>query len=279
MSFSLKVKEELCAINVSSRHCKCAELSAFVMLNGFDNKITTDKEQNDFAINRYAKMISSLNIDLASDEDQKTLKLIKLKDGYCINTILIERSCCKQAFIRGAFIASGSITDPQKGYHFEITCDNLEQVEVLMNILKDFGIEPRYVLRKKYHVVYIKDASMIVDILNIMGAYISLMDMENVRILKEMRNSVNRRVNCEAANINKTVNAAVKQMEDIRYIEGVKGLSYLPHNLRAVAELRMAEPEMPLKEIGNNLNPPLGKSGVNHRLRKISEIADELRRN
>lgn len=279
MSFSLKVKEELCAINVSSRHCKCAELSAFVMLNGFDNKITTDKEQNDFAINRYAKMISSLNIDLASDEDQKTLKLIKLKDGYCINTILIERSCCKQAFIRGAFIASGSITDPQKGYHFEITCDNLEQVEVLMNILKDFGIEPRYILRKKYHVVYIKDASMIVDILNIMGAYISLMDMENVRILKEMRNSVNRKVNCEAANINKTVNAAVKQMEDIRYIEGVKGLSYLPHNLRAVAELRMAEPEMPLKEIGNNLNPPLGKSGVNHRLRKISEIADELRRN
>lgn len=279
MSFSLKVKEELCAINVSSRHCKCAELSAFVMLNGFDNKITTDKEQNDFAINRYAKMISSLNIDLASDEDQKTLKLIKLKDGYCINTILIERSCCKQAFIRGAFIASGSITDPQKGYHFEITCDNLEQVEVLMNILKDFGIEPRYILRKKYHVVYIKDASMIVDILNIMGAYISLMDMENVRILKEMRNSVNRKVNCEAANINKTVNAAVKQMEDIRYIESVKGLSYLPHNLRAVAELRMAEPEMPLKEIGNNLNPPLGKSGVNHRLRKISEIADELRRN
>ncbi|MDD6400987.1 MAG: DNA-binding protein WhiA [Lachnospiraceae bacterium] len=279
MSFSLKVKEELCTINVSSRHCKCAELSAFVMLNGFDNKITTDKEQNDFAINRYAKMISSLNIDLASDEDQKTLKLIKLKDGYCINTILIERSCCKQAFIRGAFIASGSITDPQKGYHFEITCDNLEQVEVLMNILKDFGIEPRYILRKKYHVVYIKDASMIVDILNIMGAYISLMDMENVRILKEMRNSVNRKVNCEAANINKTVNAAVKQMEDIRYIESVKGLSYLPHNLRAVAELRMAEPEMPLKEIGNNLNPPLGKSGVNHRLRKISEIADELRRN
>lgn len=279
MSFSLKVKEELCAINVSSRHCKCAELSAFVMLNGFDNKITTDKEQNDFAINRYAKMISSLNIDLASDEDQKTLKLIKHKDGYCINTILIERSCCKQAFIRGAFIASGSITDPQKGYHFEITCDNLEQVEVLMNILKDFGIEPRYILRKKYHVVYIKDASMIVDILNIMGAYISLMDMENVRILKEMRNSVNRKVNCEAANINKTVNAAVKQMEDIRYIESVKGLSYLPHNLRAVAELRMAEPEMPLKEIGNNLNPPLGKSGVNHRLRKISEIADELRRN
>ena len=279
MSFSLKVKEELCAINVSSRHCKCAELSAFVMLNGFDNKITTDKEQNDFAINRYAKMISSLNIDLASDEDQKTLKLIKLKDGYCINTILIERSCCKQAFIRGAFIASGSITDPQKGYHFEITCDNLEQVEVLMNILKDFGIEPRYILRKKYHVVYIKDASMIVDILNIMGAYISLMDMENVRILKEMRNSVNRKVNCEAANINKTVNAAVKQMEDIRYIESVKGLSYLPHNLRAVAELRMAEPELPLKEIGNNLNPPLGKSGVNHRLRKISEIADELRRN
>ena len=120
---------------------------------------------------------------------------------------------------------------------------------------------------------------MIVDILNIMGAHISLMNMENVRILKDMRNSVNRRVNCETANINKTVNAALRQLEDIRYIEATKGLKYLPDNLRKVAELRLEEEETPLKELGEKLNPPIGKSGINHRLRKISEIASELRRN
>lgn len=281
MSFSLKVKNELCSINVNSRHCRCAELSAFIMLNGYDDlrRMSLDDE-DDFTTKRYDKIVKALGINLLDDESQKVLKLSRDGAGcFLINPILVERSCCKQAFLRGAFLASGSITDPQKGYHFEITCDTDNQAEMIMSIMKDFDLEPRYIIRKKYHVVYIKDASMIVDILNVMGAHISLMDMENVRILKDMRNSVNRRVNCETANINKTVSAAVKQMEDIRFIEKVKGLGYLPDNLRVVAEIRMSEPEMPLKEIGNNLNPPLGKSGVNHRLRKISEIADELRRN
>ena len=119
---------------------------------------------------------------------------------------------------------------------------------------------------------------MIVDLLNVMGAYASLMDMENVRILKEVRNHVNRKVNCETANLNKTVNAAVKQIDDIQYIEKTKGLKYLPDGLRQIAEIRLEEPELSLYDLGQKLTPPLGKSGVNHRLRKISEIAGELRR-
>ena len=146
-----------------------------------------------------------------------------------------------------------------------------------MGIIRDFGAKPKLVERKKNYVVYLKDASTIVDILNVMGAYKSLMNMENVRILKDMRNIVNRRVNCETANINKTVNAAVKQIEDIEFIKSVKGLEYLPPSLRMVASLRLEEPETPLKELGEKLDPPLGKSGVNHRLRKISEIASELK--
>jgi DNA-binding protein WhiA len=198
---------------------------------------------------------------------------------YAGNGLVIQQSCCKRAFIRGAFLASGSISDPEKGYHFEIVCDHAEQADMLARLIRDFSIEPKQIQRKKYYVVYIKDGSMIVDLLNIMGAHVSLMDMENIRILKDMRNSVNRRVNCETANLNKVVSAAVKQMEDITYIEQTKGLKYLPERLREIASLRMEEPDTSLVELGKKLNPPLGKSGVNHRLKKISDIANELRRN
>ena len=132
-------------------------------------------------------------------------------------------------------------------------------------------------LMQKYQVVYLKEGSQIVDILNIMEAHVALMNLENVRILKEMRNSVNRKVNCETANISKTVNAAVKQLADIEYIRETAGLSYLPENLKEMALLRLEYPDAPLAELGTYLNPPVGKSGVNHRLRRISEMADSLR--
>ena len=139
------------------------------------------------------------------------------------------------------------------------------------------GIEAKIVLRKKYFVVYIKEGSQIVDILNVMEAPVALMELENIRILKEMRGSVNRQVNCETANINKTVSAAVKQMEDIIYIRDKAGLDSLPDNLREIAELRLARPEATLKELGEALDPPVGKSGVNHRLRKLGSMAELLR--
>ena len=148
---------------------------------------------------------------------------------------------------------------------------------MIEKIMAELDIESRIIARKKYSVCYIKDGTMIVDVLNIMGAHISLMNMENVRILKDISNNVNRRVNCEAANLNKTVSAAVRQIQDINYVIETRGITYLPDNLRELAELRLEEPDASLKELGEMMNPPIGKSGVNHRLRKISEIADDLR--
>ena len=191
--------------------------------------------------------------------------------------LLIQRSCCKRAYIRGAFLAGGSISDPKKSYHFEIVCRSVPQAKQLCEVMGSFGMDAKIVARKKYQVVYIKEGEQIVDLLNVMEAHIALMDLENVRILKEMRNSVNRKVNCETANISKTVNAAVQQVRDIEYIRNTAGLSSLPDNLQEMALLRLEYPDAPLKELGTYLNPPVGKSGVNHRLRRISEIARDLR--
>lgn len=190
---------------------------------------------------------------------------------------VVQKNCCKKAFIRGMFLATGSVNDPNKAYHFEIVVRNRDMAEALCNVINSFGLESKVVKRKKYYVVYLKEGSMIVDILNVMEAYVGLMDMENVRILKDMRNDINRRVNCETANIKKTVNAARRQIEDIEYIEQTKGLKFLNESLRQIAELRLEEPDANLSELGEMLNPPVSKSGVNHRLRKISNIAKALR--
>lgn len=280
MSFSLDVKKEIMAQLPGSRHCRLAELAALVSMMGeyVDGQLVFNGEDN-FAFEMIFCLADMLELEPDSAEGRQALKL-KDVSGVCeTDRLLVERSCCKLAYIRGAFLAAGSITDPEKGYHFEIVCRNDFQAELLIGLLKDFEIEAKVIERKKYQVVYIKDGEMIVNVMCLMGAYVSLMQMENVMILKDMRNSVNRKVNCETANINKTVNAAVRQIEDIRYIEETKGLKYLPENLRAIARVRMEEPDMPLKELGQMVDPPVGKSGVNHRLRKISEIANELRRN
>jgi len=209
----------------------------------------------------------------------RSYDVISYGDLNVLKHILVQNLCCKRAFIRGAFLASGSISAPEKGYHFEIVCNTAEKAQRLCDMIGSFGIEAKVTLRKKNYIVYIKEGSQIVDILNVMEAHVALMNFENIRILKEMRNSVNRQVNCETANINKTVNAAVKQIEDIRYIERVKGFESLRDNLAEIAGLRLQYPEATLKELGMMLNPQVGKSGVNHRLRKLSVIADELREN
>ncbi len=281
MSFSSEVKDELKKAFPNSRHCRLAELAALVTMSGSFDKFTwneNDDEDGESIKKRINKLASMLQLDINSEEGHKALKLIKKGSSYTIDRILLERSCCKQAYIRGAFLANGSVTNPEKGYHFEFVCKDEEQAKLILDIVSGYDIQPKQTMRKKYHVVYVKEASQIADLLSLMGAYKSLMDMENVRILKDMINSVNRKVNCETANINKTVNAAMRQITDIRYIEEHGGLKMLPENLRELARLRIEEPDTSLKELGEQLSPPLGKSGVNHRLRKISEIAEELRR-
>ena len=174
-------------------------------------------------------------------------------------------------------MAEGSISNPEKSYHIEIVCANSKKAEQIKEMINSFGLESKVINRKRAYVVYLKEGSQIVDLLNIMMAPVALMEFENVRILKEMRNSVNRIVNCETANINKTVSAAVKQTEDIKYIQEMIGLEQLPEGLQEIAELRLTYPNATLKELGDLLTTPLGKSGVNHRLRKLSEIAEKLK--
>ncbi len=279
MSFSSNVKDELLTGISSSRHCRFAELGAMVTMSGrFLGEQWVEPEDNTYVSSKASKLVKLLQLDIGADEGKRSLKLIKTPEGYTIDNMLIERSCCKQAFLRGAFLAAGSVTDPEKSYHLEIVCDTKRQSDIVSNIIKSFDVIPKTITRKKYYVVYVKDGSGIVDLLNVMGAHMSLMNMENVRILKDFRNKYNRQVNCEVANLNKTVSAAVKQINDIEYISKTKGLKFLSEGLRQLAELRVEYDQASLKELGDMMSPPLGKSGVNHRLRKISEIADELRR-
>lgn len=184
---------------------------------------------------------------------------------------------CNRAWLRGAFLTAGSMSDPEKSYHLEWILRTGEDANGLVQLAKIFDIEARITERKGRFVVYLKDSTDIVDMLNVLGAHKALMEMENVRILKEMRNSVNRQFNCDTANIKKIVRAAGKQVEDIRYIAGQMGLEKLPPALRQMAEVRLEYPDVSLQELGEYLDPPVGKSGVNHRLRKLSTIAENLR--
>ncbi len=222
------------------------------------------------------RMLDTLKLVNVSAHPEKG-RYIQSCQNMKIDGTIVWQECCKRAFIKGAFMTSGSISDPNKGYHLEIVSNNNTRAEFIQKLIREFDIECRIVERKRYRVVYIKDGTMIVDILNIMGAHISLMNMENVRILKDISNNVNRKVNCETANMNKTIHAAVRQIQDINYIIKIKGIQYLPDNLRDLALARLEAEDASLKELGEMVTPPISKSGVNHRLRKISEIADELR--
>lgn len=294
MSFSGDVKRELGKQYSKGRHCQLAELAAILEMVGRVQEkpcileITSD---NMVLLEKYAVLMRQLfEVDITKplegnivEKILTTLKFFK-EDGLAlpldeqrVDGLLVQNVCCKRAFIRGAFLASGSMSDPNKSYHFEIVCRTMEQAEQLQQLMNGFETEAKIVERKGHYVVYLKEGSQIVDMLNVMEAYISLMNLENVRILKEMRNSVNRKVNCETANISKTVNAAVKQLEDIELIRSKLGLDQLPQNLREMALIRLEYPEAALKELGNYLTPPVGKSGVNHRLRKLAEIAEDLR--
>lgn len=183
----------------------------------------------------------------------------------------------KKRIIREAFLQSGSISDPEKFYHFEIVFSNMEEAEKIRRVIEDFQLDGKIVERKGHYVVYLKEGAQIADMLRIMEAPLALMEFENIRIVKEMRNSINRQVNCEAANLGKTISAAVKQAEDIKFICSRVGLDNLPQSLTETARKRLEYPEATLKELGQMMDPPLGKSGVNHRLKKLSELADELR--
>ena len=312
MSFSSDVKEELSLQETKARHCMIAELAAIITMcghisidsrGGFHLKIRSENlavARKCFTLLSKAfniRIDTSVRLNKLKDsrtyyvivnqpgEAMQVLQAVKLVDSYgeiaevlsLKQNVVIQATCCKRAFIRGAFLAAGSISDPQKQYHFEISCATEEKAMQMKDIMQCFDLDAKVVPRKKVFVVYLKEGAQIVDVLNVMEAHISLMNLENLRIVKEVRNSVNRQVNCETANLNKTVSAAVKQIEDIQLISRTIGLDNVPDNLREVALIRLEFPEASLKELGKLLSTPVGKSGVNHRLKKLGEIADNCR--
>ncbi len=230
------------------------------------------------------------NLYIINFEDNENMRefliemgiLAEEEGGITLNVsipdMLISTDLRKKAYIKGAFLGSGSMTDPEKQYHLEFVTHSEEYAQELMKLLGAFGLNAKVIPRKGIYVVYIKEGEQIVDVLNILGAHNALLEAENVRIIKDMRNNVNRLVNCETANLSKTVNASVRQTEAIKFIEKTTGLSRLPDQLKEIAELRLANPGISLKELGDMLDPKVGKSGVNHRLRKIEKFAEELGR-
>ena len=191
--------------------------------------------------------------------------------------ILLDCPVGNKDVLRERFLLSGSICDPEKSYLLEFVFDEENTASDTTSIISSFGISSKTVLRKDSYVIYIQDADAISDILNILGAHKSLLKFENMRIYKEMRESIQRRVNCETSNLKKTVTASVRQIEDIEYIEANLGFEKLPQSLKEIAELRLAMPNATLSELSEALVPPIGKSGINHRLRKLSKTAEELR--
>ena len=313
MSFSSRIKEELSRHMSAARHCQIAEIAAILSLCGriqisgddhYSIKIHTENVtvarkcftllrktfniETDISIRRNAHLGKNRIYSVCVKQHEDALRVLKAtkllsEDGEIgenlsvVGNVVVQNPCCRRAFLRGAFLASGSISDPEKFYHFEIVCATEPKARQIQSIMATFDIDAKIVIRKRYYVVYIKEGSQIVDILNVMEAHLSLMELENIRILKEMRGNVNRQVNCETANINKTVSAAVKQIEDIEFIRDTVGFESLPDGLAQIARARLLKPEATLKELGEDLEPPVGKSGVNHRLRKLGEMAEKLR--
>ena len=300
MSFSSQVKEELAAQIPLARHCQLAELAAILLTNGHfsvgtaGNQLTIRAESSAMQKKCFTILQKAFNIvegnGLGRDESsiritdeeliRRILSAIKQwdeKSGYQerhqADVRLLAESCCRRAFIRGCFLCAGSISTPDKFYHYEIDCSQEELAVQIKEMLRQFSLDAKIILRKKYYVVYLKEGDQISDALSIMEAPKAVMEFENVRILKDVRNRVNRSVNCETANINKTAAAAAEQLEAIEYLRDHVGLEFLPKGLEDAARARLERPEASLAELGESLEPPVGKSGINHRLRKLKALA------
>lgn len=316
MSFSSTVKNELCRHEDADVCCDLSELAAAISLNGTASaagnggvniRITTENAAFARRVYSHIKKLFGIYPEVTIRKSKKLKKHISYiivvtsglgaarmlektgvgvefsDDGQPSGIMLLKKNsfkkaCCRKAFLRGAFLAGGSVSDPEKTYHLELTSRSRPIALELSRILGTFRLNARIIKRKGSYVTYLKEGENIVDFLNIIGAHTALMELENVRILKGMRNDVNRIVNCETANLDKTVNAAVRQVENIRYIMENMGQDVLPDSLREIAELRLAYADANLVELGQLLNPPLGKSGVNHRLRKLDRIAENHRK-
>ncbi|WP_028547088.1 DNA-binding protein WhiA [Paenibacillus taiwanensis] len=308
MSFAAQTKKELTLIE-SDTCCEKAELSALMRMNGSvqissNRKVILDISTENAAIARRIYTLVKKHFQVHTELlVRKKMRLKKnnvyivriptqvqemlselhiVSEGFLftegIDKGSVANNCCKRAYLRGAFMAGGSVNNPEgSSYHLEISSMYEEHCKALADLANEFGLNARCIERKKGFVFYIKEGEKIIEFLNIIGAHQALFKFEDVRIMRDMRNSVNRIVNCETANLNKTIGAAVRQIDNIRLIQKEIGLDTLPDKLKEVAEVRLAHPDINLKEVGELLKGKVSKSGVNHRLRKLDEMAERIR--
>lgn len=294
MSFSQDVKEELENVVPTAMHCKVAELAGLMgelfSSEGENLKVTVENTpdvRKCFTLLNKTYNISTVAFEEGIENGRKRMLFtnenfpvkgirneIKFESPMCH----LKKSCCRRAYLRGVFLASGSISDPSKGYYLEMVFKNSEKAEFIKRIFEDFSISFDIMTRRDRYVVYTKNAEMISDTLNLFEAHTSMMNFVNTKIIRNVRNRENRRYNCDIANLARSSDAGSRMMLDIKYIDSKVGLDTLPEQLKEMAEVRMEHIGEPLAALGQYLNPPVGKSGVNHRLRKISEYAEELRK-
>ncbi|MDQ0191365.1 DNA-binding protein WhiA [Alicyclobacillus cycloheptanicus] len=308
MSFAGQTKKELTMVDESAC-CQRAEVEAIVGWNGLfrmaEDRRVLDVETENVATARRIYTLIKAQFDVHPEVVVRKKMRLKKNNIYAIRVPSVHaeamlrslgweagaqtgpvgpaptrtlKACCKRAFLRGAFLAAGSVNDPGgTSYHLEIGCPTESQANHALCLMNEFGLHAKLIQRKKGYVVYLKEGEKIVEFLSIIGAHQALLKFEDVRILKGMRNQVNRLVNCETANMNKTIAAAVRQLEVIRWIDQQIGLETLPPHLREAAELRLRHPEVNLQELSQRTGNRVSKSGLNHRFRKLEEIANKLR--
>ncbi|MCX7781190.1 MAG: DNA-binding protein WhiA [Negativicutes bacterium] len=308
MSFSAEVKNELARIADESACCPLAELSALMrmggtMLIGGNSNLGINFTTDNAAVARKALTLIKRHYSLKTEVVVTRGRRLKKNNYYMLKIVptpvvtellsslgilsgtgfaakpaggFLRRTCCRRAFLRGAFLGGGSVNKPEGDYHLEMVTSNLEFAKTLMRLMKSFKLAAKMTDRKQGYVVYLKEGDAITAFLRIIGAHNALMAFENVRVIKDMRNQVNRLVNCETANLQKTVNAAVRQVEKIELIAAKLGLHNLPQPLKEAAELRLAHPQATLQELVDALDGRVGKSGINHRLRKLERLAAKL---
>jgi cell division protein WhiA len=308
LSFASETKKELTNLEIKPC-CVNAELSALIRMNGslsFSNRmIMIDIQTENAAIARRIYTLLKKQYDVSVELLVRKKMRLKKNNVYIVRLIekakailedlniiqegftfvrsisanLVKKKCCKRSYIRGAFLAGGSVNNPEtSSYHLEIFSLYKEHNDSLCELMNTFDLNSKTLERKKGFITYLKEAEKITEFLNIVGAHQALLRFEDVRIVRDMRNSVNRLVNCETANLNKTIGAALRQVENIRFIDNKIGLDALPDKLREIAKLRVEYQDVTLKELGEMVSSgTISKSGINHRLRKLDQIADQLR--
>ena len=301
MSFSHSVKKELCSIITDKDRKYCCLYGMLLFCKNFTPDSITFQTENQLVCELFCRLaddvIGGKNIVEVTETKKKndvTLYSLSIASEHFREEIIyryrissrtlihrIQRENIDNnsifAFIAGAFLSCGSITEPIKEYHLEFVVPYYDLTQDLLGLLTEVGINAKYTERKNMYVIYLKGSEAIEDLLTLMGATMSSIDLMNVKIYKDVRNKANRIANCDSANIERTLKASDKQIADIEYIADTIGLENLPADLINIAELRMEYPEMSLRELGENLDKPLGRSGANHRLKRISEIAEALR--